>query len=96
MGRIAASHASARHVDVEALCGREIIHRLAPAAVRKLARRVLSDKLMRAQAERLIDRYIELLRGVSRRGEGLTAAGLLGSDAGRAFLLLDAALADIG
>jgi hypothetical protein len=75
---------------------REAIHRLAPAAVRKLSRRILSDKLMRAQAERLVDRYLALLRGVARRGgEGLTAVGLLGSDAGRAFLLLDAALADI-
>jgi hypothetical protein len=81
----------------DAAGGREAIHRLAPAGVRKLSRRILSDKLLRAQAERLIDRYIELLRGVSRRGgEGLTAVGLLGSDAGRAFLLLDAALADIG
>jgi hypothetical protein len=81
----------------DAAGGRDAIHRLAPAGVRKLSRRILSDKLLRAQAERLIDRYIELLRGVSRRGgEGLTAAGLLGSDAGRAFLLLDAALAEIG
>jgi hypothetical protein len=81
----------------DAAGGREAVHRLAPAGVRKLSRRILSDKLMRAQAERLIDRYTELLRGVARRGgEGLTAAGLLGSDAGRAFLLLDAALADIG
>jgi hypothetical protein len=76
---------------------RETIHRMAPAAVRKLSRRILSDRLLKAQAERLVDRYIELLGGVARRGgEGLTAAGLLGSDAGRAFLLLDAALADIG
>jgi hypothetical protein len=81
----------------DAAGGREAIHRLAPAGVRKLSRRILSDKLLRAQAERLIDRYTELLRGVARRGgEGLTAVGLLGSDAGRAFLLLDAALADIG
>ena len=65
--------------------------------MRKLSRRIISDKLLRAQAERLIDRYTELLRGVARRGgEGLTAVGLLGSDSGRAFLLLDAALADIG
>jgi hypothetical protein len=81
----------------DAAGGREAIHRLAPAGVRKLSRRILSDKLMRVQAERLIDRYTELLRGVARRGgEGLTAASLLGSDAGRAFLLLDAALAEIG
>lgn len=81
----------------DAAGGREAIHRLAPAGVRKLSRRILSDKLLRAQAERLIDRYTELLRGVARRGgEGLTAVGLLGSDAGRAFLLLDAALSDLG
>jgi len=81
----------------DAAGGQDAIHRLAPAGVRKLSRRILSDKLLRVQAERLIDRYTELLRGVARRGgDGLTAAGLLGSDAGRAFLLLDAALADIG
>ena len=77
--------------------GREAVHRLAPAGVRKLSRRILADKLLRAQAERLIDRYTELLQGVARRGgEGLTAMGLLGSDSGRAFLLLDAALGDLG
>ena len=81
----------------DAVGGREAIHRLAPAGVRKLSRRILSDKLLRAQAERLIERYTELLRGVARRGgDGLTAVGLLGSDAGRAFLLLDAALAELG
>ena len=81
----------------DAAGGREAIHRLAPAGVRKLSRRIISDKLLRAQADRLIDRYTELLRGVARRGgDGLTAVGLLGSDSGRAFLLLDAALSDIG
>jgi hypothetical protein len=81
----------------DAAGAREQIHRLAPAALRKLARRVLSDKLMRAQAERLIDRYAGLLRGASRPGGGgLTAPTLLSSDAGRAFLLLDAALGDLG
>ncbi|MDB5458891.1 MAG: polar localization protein TipN [Caulobacteraceae bacterium] len=80
----------------DAAAARDIMHRLAPAAVRKLARLVLSDKLMRAQAERFIDRYVGLIRGASRRGsDGLTAANLLGSDAGRAFLLLDAAVGDL-
>ncbi len=80
----------------DAAGGREQIHRLAPAAVRKLARRVLSDKMMRAQAERLVDRYSGLLRGTAKRGgDGLTAATLLSSDAGRAFLLLDAAVGDL-
>jgi hypothetical protein len=76
---------------------RALIHEMAPAAVRKLARRVLSDRLMRAQADRLVDRYAGLLQGASRRGgEGLTMASLLSSDAGRAFLLLDAASGDFG
>jgi hypothetical protein len=74
----------------------EIVHRVAPAAVRKLARRVMADKLLRAQAERFVDRYAGLIRGAARQGaEGLSAIGLLSSDAGRAFLLLDAAVGDL-
>ena len=81
----------------DAPAARELVHRLAPAAVRKLGRRVLTDKLIRAQADRFIDRYHGLLRGAVRRGDdGLTAVNLLGSAAGRAFLLLDAAVGDRG
>ena len=77
----------------DAPAARELIQRLAPAAVRKLGRRVLTDKLLRAQADRFIDRYTGLLRGAARRGdEGVTAVGLLNTPAGRAFLLLDAAV----
>jgi hypothetical protein len=75
---------------------RGMIHRLAPAAVGKLARRVLSDGQTRLQAEQLMRRYAGLLQGAARDGgEGLTTANLLGSDAGRAFLLLDAAAGDL-
>jgi hypothetical protein len=81
----------------DAPAARELVHRLAPAAVRKLGRRVLTDKLIRAQADRFIDRYHGLIRGAVRRGDdGLTAVKLLGSAAGRAFLLLDAAVGDRG
>jgi hypothetical protein len=80
----------------DAAGARDTIHRLAPAALRKLARLVLSDKLMRAQADRFTDRYAGLLLGAGRRGsDGVTVLNLLSSDAGRAFLLLDAALGDI-
>jgi hypothetical protein len=80
----------------DAAAARDIVHRLAPAAVRKLARLVLSDKLMRAQADRFIARYAGLIRGAARRSaEGLTTVNLLGSDAGRAYLLLDAAVGDL-
>jgi hypothetical protein len=81
---------------LDAPAARDVIHRIAPAAVRKLARLVISDKLLRAQADRLINRYVGLIRGASRRGmEGPTVMTLLSSDAGRAFMLLDAAVSDL-
>jgi hypothetical protein len=81
----------------DAHAARELIHRLAPAAVRKLGRRVLTDKLLRAQADRFVDRYTGLIRGASRKDDGgITTLNLLGTPAGRAFLLLDAAVGDRG
>ena len=75
---------------------REVVRRLAPAAVRRLSRRVLTDKLLRAQADRYVRRYEELLHDSSQRDrEGYMTAALLGSDPGRAFLLLDAAVGDL-
>jgi hypothetical protein len=81
----------------DAHAARELVHRLAPAAVRKLGRRVLTDKLLRAQADRFVDRYTGLIRGASRKDDGgITTLNLLGTPAGRAFLLLDAAVGDRG
>ena len=81
----------------DAHAARELIHRLAPAAVRKLGRRVLTDKLLRAQADRFVDRYTGLIRGASRKDDGgVTTLNLLGTPAGRAFLLLDAAVGERG
>lgn len=75
---------------------REVVRRLAPAAVRRLSRRVLTDKVLRTEADRYVRRYEELLVDSARKDrEGYMIAALLGSDPGRAFLLLDAAVGDL-
>jgi hypothetical protein len=77
--------------------GREVVKRLAPAAIRRLVRRLFSDATLKGNAERFIKRYagmVEEAAGQDR--EGFLLAALLSSDAGRAYLLLDAASGDLG
>jgi hypothetical protein len=79
----------------DAAGGRDIVRRLAPAAVRRLARRLMTDPNFRAQAEQYVRRYAAVLNeSAAHEGGDATAAGLLGSDQGRAYLLLDAAIID--
>ena len=67
-----------------------------PAAIRRLSRRVLSERDLRDQSDRFVARYQALLTEAAGREGGLRAAmTLLASDAGRAFLLLDAAVGDL-
>jgi hypothetical protein len=74
---------------------RDIVRRLAPAAVRRLSRRLMTDPPFREQAEAYVRRYAELLNEAATRQDGDRAlSGLLGSDQGRAYLLLDAAIID--
>ncbi len=76
---------------------REVVKRLAPAAIRRLVRRLFSDATLKSNAERFIKRYagmVEEAAGQDR--EGFLMAALLSSDAGRAYLLLDAASGDLG
>lgn len=75
---------------------REVVKRLAPAAIRRLVRRLFSDATLKANTERFLARYagmIEEAAGQDR--EGFLLAALLSSDAGRAYLLLDAANGDL-
>ena len=74
--------------------GREIVRRLAPAAVRRLGRRMMSDRVFRGQADRYVTRYEAMIAENSGDGQSFVAAALLGSDQGRAFLLFDAAIND--
>lgn len=72
--------------------GREVVRRLAPAATRRLTRRILGDKSLQRQVAKYLSRYGELLDdAVERDPEGFMVATLLSSDAGRTYLLLDAA-----
>jgi hypothetical protein len=79
----------------EAAAGRDMLRRLAPAAIRRLSRRMMADRNFHAQAERYVRRYQATIgEAAEREGEGFAAQTMLGSDQGRAFLLLDTAIAD--
>ena len=75
---------------------RSVVRTLAPGAVRRLSRRVLTDKVLRSHADRYVRRYEDLLHDSQRRDhEGFMTAALLGSGPGRAFLLFDAAVDEL-
>jgi hypothetical protein len=75
---------------------REVVRRLAPAAIRRLVRRLFSDAALRGQTERYLRRFTGMLDEAAERDRGgILVASLLGSDAGRAWLLLDAAAGDL-
>ena len=75
---------------------RDAVRRLAPAAIRRLSRRVLTDAALREQVDRFVDRYVTLLGDAGRQDDPSRAmAGLLADDAGRAYLLLEAAVGDL-
>jgi hypothetical protein len=75
---------------------RQIVRRVAPAAVRSVSRRVLSDGDLRADAERYVRGFGQALAERARAGDGSAVHDRLGSDAGRTFMLLDAAVGDMG
>ena len=75
---------------------REVVKRLAPAATRRIARRLLTDEGIKRQAQVYIRRYQTLVDdAVVRDPEGFLMATLLGDDPGRIYLLLDAAMGDL-
>lgn len=77
--------------------GRVAARQLAPAAIRRLSRRMLVDRSLRAQADSFVRRYQGMIDDAAARpGEAMVLGALLGSDQGRAFLLLDVGLCDVG
>ncbi|MBB5746238.1 tipN [Brevundimonas variabilis] len=75
---------------------RQIVRRVAPAAVRSVSRRVMSEPELRSDAEHYVRTFSETLAGHARnRDEGAIQLALA-TDAGRAFMLLDAAVGDLG
>ncbi|WP_411288771.1 polar localization protein TipN [Phenylobacterium sp.] len=75
---------------------RQVVKRLAPAATRRIARRLFTDEDVKRQTEIYVRRYQTLVEdAVVRDPEGFLMANLLASEAGRLYLLLDAAAGDM-
>jgi hypothetical protein len=75
---------------------REVVKRLAPAATRRISRRLSTDDAIRRQVQVYVRRYQTLVDdAVVRDPEGFLMATLLGDEAGRLYLLLDAAAGDL-
>jgi hypothetical protein len=74
-----------------------IVRRLAPTAVRRLSRRILAEKGLRAHVERFVGDYALQIRKLSGESDGREAViSLLSTDEGRAFLLFETAVGDLG
>lgn len=73
---------------------RDVVRRLAPAATRRLSRRLFTDDGLKRQVAQYLANYQDLLRDAADRDKFLVGT-LLGSDAGRIFLLFDAAAGDL-
>ncbi|MEW5685520.1 MAG: polar localization protein TipN [Pseudomonadota bacterium] len=80
--------------DVEG--AREVVRKLAPAATRRIARRLFTDDGVKRQTEVYVRRYKTLVDdAIARDPQGLVLANMLAAPAGRTFLLLDAAAGDM-
>jgi hypothetical protein len=76
--------------------GREVVRKLAPAATRRIARRLFTDDDVKRRTGVYVRRYKTLVDdAIGRDPSGHALAGLLGAEAGRVFLLLDAAAGDM-
>ncbi|MFW2342404.1 tipN [Brevundimonas sp.] len=82
-------------VSRDAGAARQIVRRVAPAAVRSVSRRVLSDPELKSDAEAYVRTWARILKDHAAGGDGPAVLNRLASDGGRAFLLLDAAVGDL-
>lgn len=74
---------------------REVVRTLAPAAIRRLSRRLIGDGEFRHRCESFVSRYASVIDEAAKRDkQGFQAGTLLNSNVGRAYLLLDAASGD--
>ncbi len=75
---------------------RNLVRRIAPAAVRRLNRRLMADPVLRQHASEFVNAYdqqVNLALMSKDASRGLQE--VLSNDKGRAYLLIDAAIADI-
>ena len=64
--------------------------------MRSVSRRVLTDTDMRADAEAYVRSFSRGLTERAAARDGAAVLGQLTSDGGRAYMLLDAAIGDLG
>jgi len=75
---------------------RQIVRRVAPAAVRSVSRRILANAELRADADAYVRAFGLEMQDQARRGDAHDVQARLATDEGRAFMLLDAAIGDLG
>lgn len=75
---------------------RQIVRRVAPAAVRSVSRRILADAELRADADAYVRAFGLEMQDHAHRGDAHDVQSRLATDEGRAFMLLDAAIGDLG
>jgi hypothetical protein len=81
----------------DAAGAREVVRTLAPAAIRRIARRMLSDGGFRNRASTLVEGWRAIVAEAAERDkQGYETAAVLANKPGRAYLLLDAALTGAG
>ncbi len=82
--------------DGQADLARDTVRRLAPAATRKLSRRLLEEPRMRRSVMDFLARYQTEIETANRRDRsGRELGALLSTEAGRLYLLAEAAAGDI-
>ena len=87
---------SAMISDGQGDSARELVRRLAPAATRKLSRRLLEEPRMRRSVMDFLARYQNGVETAIRRDRsGREVGALLSTEAGRLYLLAEAAAGDI-
>ncbi len=75
---------------------RAVVKSLAPAAIRRLVRRLFSDNGLRDDADRFRRRYGAMIDEATERDRGgFMVSALLSSEAGRTYLLLETAAGDL-
>jgi hypothetical protein len=75
---------------------REVVRMLAPAANRRVSRRLFTDEKLKRQTLTFLTRYRSLLEEAAQRDHGgFEVAEMLNTDAGRTYLVLEAAAGDL-
>ena len=75
---------------------RMVVRKLAPAATRRIGRRLFTNEAVRQQTDAYLRRYRTLIQDASSRDpSGRMLGDMLADPAGRTFLLLDAAGGDL-